>query len=364
MADPAPARPADAPLHQPPPAATLLDDAFLQERLTAHRAGGLPGPRRRRGLARRPARVRLPQLARRRLTTLEALRDEAEALRRGLARLVGECPDAPERAPSLARAFVAELPDLHARLDEDARAILAGDPAAHYSGRGGPHLPRSLRHRRAPRCPRAAGPRRAHARADDRRPRPSQHGHRRAPRRPHRAAPLHRPRHGARHRRDRHPRRRRQALPGRHPRRAQRPQGGRRAQAPSDPREPRGRLRRRHHPRRRDRRRRQRHRRQRLAHALRARRDQAHVPTDDGRGGAWRLSVLDLIGRTPLVELPAFAHRPEVRISPSSRARTPAGASRTGRRWACCAGALERGRCVPATAWSRPPAATPASRWR
>ena len=132
MADPAPARPADAPLHEPPPAATLLDDAFLQERLTAHRAcGGCPAPADVAAWLDDLLGFAFPELARRRLTTLEALRDEAEALRRGLARLVGECPDAPERAPSLARAFVAELPDLHARLDEDARAILAGDPAAH-----------------------------------------------------------------------------------------------------------------------------------------------------------------------------------------------------------------------------------------
>ena len=132
MADPTPTRPATAPLHEPPPAATPLDEGFLQDRLAAHRAcHGCPAPADVAAWLDDLLGFAFPELARRRLTTLEALRDEADALRRRLAGLVGECPDAPERAPSLARAFVAGLPDLHARLDEDAQAILDGDPAAH-----------------------------------------------------------------------------------------------------------------------------------------------------------------------------------------------------------------------------------------
>ena len=135
MADPAPTRPATAAIHEPPAAATSLGDAFLLDRLAAHRAcHGCPAPADVAAWLDDLLGLAFPELARRRLTTLEELRDEADALRLQLARLVGECPDAPERAASLARAFIADLPDLHARLDEDAQAIVDGDPAA--QGRG------------------------------------------------------------------------------------------------------------------------------------------------------------------------------------------------------------------------------------
>ena len=136
MADPAATHPATVPLHEPPPApAAALDDAFLEGRLAAHRAcHGCPAPADVAAWLDDLLGLGFPELARRRLTTLDALREEGDALRRRLAHLLGECPDAPERAPSLARAFLTEFPDLHARLDEDAQAIVDGDPAAH--GRG------------------------------------------------------------------------------------------------------------------------------------------------------------------------------------------------------------------------------------
>ena len=133
MADPVPTPPATAPLHEPPPApAAALDEAFLRDRLVAHRAcHGCPAPADVAAWLDDLLGLAFPELARRRLTTLDALRDEADGLRRRLAQLVGECPDAPERAPSIARVFVGGLPDVHARLEEDARAIVDGDPAAH-----------------------------------------------------------------------------------------------------------------------------------------------------------------------------------------------------------------------------------------
>jgi serine O-acetyltransferase len=133
MADPIPARPATAPTHEPPPAPTaVLEDAFLHDRLAAHRAcHGCPAPADVAAWLDDLLGLAFPELAQRRLTSMDALLEEADALRRRLAHLVGECPDAPERAPSLARAFLAALPDLHARLDDDAQAIVDGDPAAH-----------------------------------------------------------------------------------------------------------------------------------------------------------------------------------------------------------------------------------------
>jgi serine O-acetyltransferase len=131
MADPVSTHAAAAPTHEPPSAA-MLDEAFLQERLAAHRAcHGCPAPADVAAWLDDLLGFAFPELARRRLTSLDALRDEAETLRRRLAHLLGECPDAPERAPSVARSFVTDLPDLHARLDEDAQAIVDGDPAAH-----------------------------------------------------------------------------------------------------------------------------------------------------------------------------------------------------------------------------------------
>ncbi|MFN2321668.1 MAG: serine O-acetyltransferase [Trueperaceae bacterium] len=136
MADPASTHPAIAPTHAPRATPVdVFDDAFLRDRLVAHRAcHGCPAPAEVAAWLDDLLGLAFPELARRRFRTLDALRDEAEALRRRLAHLLGECPDAPELAPSLARAFLADFPDLHARLDEDAQAIADGDPAAH--GRG------------------------------------------------------------------------------------------------------------------------------------------------------------------------------------------------------------------------------------
>lgn len=132
MADPATARSAAPALPEPPPTSAALDEAFLQDRLAAHRAcHGCPAPADVAAWLDDLLGFAFPELARTRLVTLDALRDAADALRRRLAGLVGECPDAHERAPSMARAFMAQLPDLHERLEGDARAIVAGDPAAH-----------------------------------------------------------------------------------------------------------------------------------------------------------------------------------------------------------------------------------------
>jgi hypothetical protein len=77
-----------------------------------------------------------------------------------------------------------------------------------------------------------------------------------------------------------------------------------------------------------------------------------------------RVSLLDLIGRTPLLELPGSRPGPASGCSPSWRARTRAAASRTGPPTAWCAARWSAARSDRATGWSRRPAATPASRWR
>lgn len=135
MADPT-ARPAAAPAPDPARStAPALDDAFLRGRLAAHRAcAACPAAADVAAWLDDLLGLAFPELARRRFATLDALRDEADALRRRLAQLLGECPDAPERAPSLARVVVEGLPELHARLEEDAQAIVEGDPAAHGHG--------------------------------------------------------------------------------------------------------------------------------------------------------------------------------------------------------------------------------------
>ncbi len=133
MADPAATHPAPAPTHQPPSApGAALDDAFLQDRLAAHRAcRGCPSPEAVAAWLDDLLGLAFPELARRRFEHIDDVRAEAEDLRVRLARLTDECPDAAHHAGSVARRFLAQLPDLHARLEEDAQAIVAGDPAAH-----------------------------------------------------------------------------------------------------------------------------------------------------------------------------------------------------------------------------------------
>lgn len=133
MADPTPTHPATGSLGDPTAAsATAIDASFLQDRLAAHRAcHGCPAPADVATWLDDVLGLAFPELARRRLTTLSALREEADDLLRRLTDLLGACPDAPERAPALARTFLGRLPELHARLEEDAEAIVAGDPAAH-----------------------------------------------------------------------------------------------------------------------------------------------------------------------------------------------------------------------------------------
>jgi serine O-acetyltransferase len=133
MADPAATPPPQAPARDGAAApGDAVDAVFLEGRLAAHRAcHGCPAPADVAAWLDDLLGLAFPELARRRLTTFEALRDEAEALRARLADLLDACPDAPERAPALARSFFDGLPDLHARLAEDAQAIVDGDPAAH-----------------------------------------------------------------------------------------------------------------------------------------------------------------------------------------------------------------------------------------
>ena len=126
------AAPATSAADGPPALTAGLDEAFLQDRLAAHRAcHGCPAPTDVAAWLDDLLGFAFPELARRRLDDLDALRDEADALLRRLAQLLGECPDAHGRAPSVARALLTELPVLHARLAEDAQAIVDGDPAAH-----------------------------------------------------------------------------------------------------------------------------------------------------------------------------------------------------------------------------------------
>jgi len=108
-----------------------LDDAFVAARFQAHRAcAGCP--------ARRDVAAWLddvlgflfPELAGRRFGDLATFRGLGDALGERLVGLVRDCPDAAAIAATVADGFVAGLAQLHARLEEDADAIVAGDPAA------------------------------------------------------------------------------------------------------------------------------------------------------------------------------------------------------------------------------------------
>jgi len=72
-----------------------------------------------------------PELGRRDVGGEGAFRAYADALRDRCAQLVDRCPHGgPERSRKVANALYERLPDLHAALEEDVQAILAGDPAA------------------------------------------------------------------------------------------------------------------------------------------------------------------------------------------------------------------------------------------
>jgi serine O-acetyltransferase len=71
-----------------------------------------------------------PQHASRRFGDLAAFREFGDQLGERLVGLVHDCPDAAGFAATVAAGFVAKLPVLHGRLEEDADAIVAGDPAA------------------------------------------------------------------------------------------------------------------------------------------------------------------------------------------------------------------------------------------
>lgn len=108
-----------------------IDDAFAAARYGAHRAcAGCPSPRAVVAWLDDLLGFLFPQLAARGFDDLDAFRDFGEALGPRLVGLVHDCPDATGLARTVADGFFADLADLHARLEEDADAIVAGDPAA------------------------------------------------------------------------------------------------------------------------------------------------------------------------------------------------------------------------------------------
>ena len=117
------------------PPSRELDDAFVAARFQAHVAcPGCP-----------PARdvaiwlddvlgFMFPELAVRRFGDLATFRAFGAELGERLVGLVHDCPDAAAFAAMVADDFHARLAALHARLEEDADAIVAGDPAAWSRG--------------------------------------------------------------------------------------------------------------------------------------------------------------------------------------------------------------------------------------
>jgi serine O-acetyltransferase len=108
-----------------------LDDAFVAARFEAHRAcPGCPSPHDVAAWLDDVLGFVFPELATRRFDDLD---DVPRLRRRAGERLVGlvhDCPDATAFAATVADGFLAGLAALHARLEEDADAIVAGDPAA------------------------------------------------------------------------------------------------------------------------------------------------------------------------------------------------------------------------------------------
>lgn len=108
-----------------------IDDAFAVARFEAHRAcAGCPSPRDVAAWLDDVLGFLFPELARRRYDDLDTFRAFGEALGERLVGLVHDCPDATGFAATVADGFRAGLTQLHVRLEEDADAIVAGDPAA------------------------------------------------------------------------------------------------------------------------------------------------------------------------------------------------------------------------------------------
>jgi serine O-acetyltransferase len=113
------------------PPARDLDDAFVADRFQAHRAcAGCPSPHDVSAWLDDVLGFVFPELARRRFDDLASFRAHGETLGRRLVGLVHDCPDAAAFAEDVAEGFLSGLAALHARLEEDADATFAGDPAA------------------------------------------------------------------------------------------------------------------------------------------------------------------------------------------------------------------------------------------
>jgi serine O-acetyltransferase len=108
-----------------------LDDAFLAARFEAHRAcPGCPSAADVAAWFGDTLGFVFPEHATRRFDDPAAFRAFGDELGERLVGLVHDCPDATDFAATVAERFLEGLSALHARLEEDADAIVAGDPAA------------------------------------------------------------------------------------------------------------------------------------------------------------------------------------------------------------------------------------------
>jgi serine O-acetyltransferase len=113
------------------PSSREIDDAFVAARFQAHRAcTGCPSPHDVAAWLDDALGFVFPELATRRFDDLDTFRAFGDALGDRLVGLVHDCPDATAFAEKVADGFLGGMAQLHARLEEDAGAIVAGDPAA------------------------------------------------------------------------------------------------------------------------------------------------------------------------------------------------------------------------------------------
>jgi len=108
-----------------------IDDAFAAARFQAHRAcTGCPSRHDVAAWLDDVLGYVFPEQSLRRFDDLDAFRAFGDALGDRLVGLVHDCPDATAFAEKVAAGFLGAVAQLHARLEEDADAIVAGDPAA------------------------------------------------------------------------------------------------------------------------------------------------------------------------------------------------------------------------------------------
>jgi serine O-acetyltransferase len=108
-----------------------IDDAFVAARFQAHRAcTGCPSRNDVAAWLDDVLGFVFPEQSPRRFDDLDTFRAFGDALSERLVGLVHDCPDATAFAQTVADGFIGGLAQLHARLEEDADAIVAGDPAA------------------------------------------------------------------------------------------------------------------------------------------------------------------------------------------------------------------------------------------